>query len=115
MAKWCKQWNCPITEIDKVIVAEGVMCNIDCEECESYYDTLDGKIINARELRSMIEAQASGKKEDIKEFAERIIDLIYSHAKYIPTFPKEKCEHKNKFSYNHDYHTICKDCGEEIY
>lgn len=24
------------------------------------------------------------------------------------------CSHRNQFSYNHGYHTICEDCGEEI-
>lgn len=28
--------------------------------------------------------------------------------------PTAKCAHKNTFSYNHGYHTICKDCGEQV-
>lgn len=27
---------------------------------------------------------------------------------------KQPCKHERTFSYNHGYHTICTDCGEEI-
>lgn len=54
------------------------MGNKECDEL--YGDILKNKVVDAKELISMIKAQSKGESEDIKIFAERIIDLIYSHA-----------------------------------
>jgi hypothetical protein len=51
------------------------------------YDILKGKVIDAGELVSMMEAQTDGECKLVKEFNERIIDLIVSHAYKIPTKP----------------------------
>lgn len=46
------------------------------------YEFLEDKIINASELVSMIEAQSEDENQEVKEFEERIISLIFSHAIY---------------------------------
>lgn len=51
---------------------------------DSIYETLDGKMVDARELVSMLNAQTDGEGKCVKEFAERIVDLIVSHAYKVP-------------------------------
>jgi len=42
---------------------------------------LEGKSVESEELVSMILGQSKDENEEIKEFAEKIIDLIFSHSK----------------------------------
>lgn len=42
---------------------------------------LENKIVDADELVDMIEAQKDDENEEIIEFANRIIELIFSHAR----------------------------------
>lgn len=43
--------------------------------------SLKGMVIDASELVSMIVAQTKGESKDVLIFADKIIDLIYSHSK----------------------------------
>lgn len=51
---------------------------------DKIYEVLEGKIIDAGELVSMMKAQTDGEGKCVKDFAERIVGLIVSHAHKIP-------------------------------
>lgn len=51
---------------------------------DKIYEILEGKIIDVGELVSMMKAQTDGEGKCVKDFAERIIDLIVSHAHKTP-------------------------------
>lgn len=52
---------------------------------------------------------------DNSELKGDLLELISTiEKKYKVKTVSTTCSHKNQFSYNHGYHTICEDCGKEL-
>ena len=72
-----------IEELAKKLITE-----YDAKLNDIYEDFLKDKVVDAEELVSSIKALSKNKNDRVKEFAEGIIDIIYSHAKPIQSSDK---------------------------